>query len=162
MGERENNEDIQASEAELDAVGIDDLQINDEFKRLPQLIVHANARLSAALHRYLVADLDYDRTKAERFIWWREFLSEEAREDKTVKVTEASITERVTTDPLYFEARMARIEAEAHHVRCKGLVTALLAKKDALVSIGAGLRAEMEGAPSIRRQHRDVHGKDND
>jgi hypothetical protein len=127
---------------------------------LPTLIAHAGARLSVALKAYLLADLDYDRAKAERFIWWRETLAEEAREDKSVKVTEASIAERVTGDQIYFAARLARINAEAHHVRCKNMVTALLAKKDALVSIGAAVRAEMEGTPSLRRQHRSAHGSD--
>lgn len=134
---------------------IDPLQLNDEYIRLPADLAHWNARLAEATEAQLEAELVFERTEAKLFIGWREQLAMEAG----AKVTESTVKERVHDDPRYADARMKMIEAEVALKRVRGVVDAIGAKKEMLISLGAHVRKEMDGSPAVRQQHRDAHAR---
>jgi hypothetical protein len=137
-------------------LAIDPLQLNEAFTRLPAELAYATQRASEALSAHLHADLDLDRAVARLSIEWRETLEDMG--DK--RPTEAQVKAKVESDQRYIDARVAAIEAEVALAKAKGIAEAVRAKRDMVVSLGAAVRAELEGQPSLRAQHRYVHGND--
>ena len=128
-----------------EVTSIDPLLIEEHFSRLPGDLARYNELYAQALRKHLRAKRTLDKE------WARIYL--ETREGGE-KMSEATLKARVEIDDDYQAARMAAIEAEVDKARIGGIVEAIRAKKDALISIGAGIRAEMSGSPSIRERHR--------
>jgi hypothetical protein len=134
-----------------ESTGVDPLQLQPEYVRLSSDLAAWNARYADALDSYLEADMALDTTEARLYIEWRERLLDEGS-----KSTESVLKARVGTDPRYTAARLAMINAEVQKVRVQGVVRAIEAKKEMLISLGAHVRKEMEGNPKIREQQRDA------
>lgn len=133
---------------------IDPLRLHEAYIALPADLAHWNARLAEAFEAYLRADFERDKMEARLSLEGRHALAIEQG-----KVTEAQVRERVRLDPRWEEISLAAIEAEARKVRTRGIVDAILAKKEMLISLGAHVRKEMEHNPVLRDQHRDQHAR---
>lgn len=131
------------------SVRIEPLAINEEYVELPAMLAYWNARYADALRNHLKSKLNVERTEARLRIECREMLATEG------KVTESMVEAAVIKHPDMEIARLEAIEAEVEKVRLGGAAEAVRAKKDMLVSLGATMRAEMEGDPSLRKQHQD-------
>ena len=71
------------------------------------------------------------------------------REIKGMKATEALLSELVHTDDRWIKAKRAHILADGNRLKVSGIVDAIHAKKDMLVTLGAHMRAEMAAFPSV-------------
>ncbi len=130
--------------------------LQDEFVRLSADLATWNARYAEASEAYLEADTSFDFLAAELSREWRaEFV------EGGTKHTEAGIKERVESDKRYLAARRARNSAEVEKTRMRGMVDAVQAKKDMIVSLGATIRMEMSSNPSLRMQMGDQQERDN-
>lgn len=123
--------------------------IEEEFVRIPGDLALWGERYADALEQYLMAEMVAEETYARLLIEHRERL--EAAEKKA---TEAAVKAAVDTDPKWHDVKLAMIHAEVDKVRADKRLRAVSAKKEAVISIGAHIRAEMEGDPSIREHSR--------
>ena len=131
---------------------IDPLQLQDAFIRVPADLARWTERYAQSLRRALRTEATRKRVFAERFL-----------DIKTTPIdgmkgpSEAVIKMKVETDDLYMEAVDNEIDAEVERMRTHGIVEAIRGKKDALISLGAHVRAEMGDSPRIRGEHRGAH-----
>lgn len=144
--------DEQIDEWEHDAISIEPLALEEEFVRNPSDIARANAKYASALKRWLHAKRHEAKTYSRRYL--------ELRETASSKLTEAMLKHMVEMDEDYQTAVMDRINAEVDKVRLHGVLEALKAKRDSLISIGAHMRAEMGGGPRINRRAQDDEDDD--
>jgi len=142
--------DMEVDEFLRKSVSVEPLAINEEYVELPAALAYWNARYADALREHLKAKMVLDRTEAKLRIECREMLAAEG------KVTESMIDAAVERHPDIEIAKLTSIEAEVEKVRISGVAEAVRAKKDMLISLGATMRAEMDGDPSIRKQHNDA------
>lgn len=142
--------DVTLDEYLIQCVTIDELLLDDAFKRTPAELAYWNARFADANRAYLLEKIESDRMAAQLYLEQREILLTLER-----KPTEAMIKASVECDDRHYNARIKLVTAEAEKVRLRGVCEAMLAKKDMLQSLGAKLRAEMAGDPTVRGQHRD-------
>lgn len=151
--------DLDVDEFLKDCVTIEPMALEEEFVRLPADLAYWNERYSMANRTFLRAKIDRERTEARLTIQLREELAKTMPEGKkpTVDAVGAAVKDHADMNA----ARNAEIDAEIEKARLYGVLDAVRAKKDMLVSIGAHHRAEMAGDPRIReeaRSHRE--GKD--
>lgn len=125
------------------------MALEEEYVRLPADLAYWNARFADCLRTYLRTKLDFEQTEARLRLETRERLLADAK-----KPTESQVDATVLGLPEMVQARLLLVEAEVAKVRAAGVCEAVRAKKDMLVSLGAHVRAEMNGDPMIREQHR--------
>lgn len=132
-----------------EAVRISEVAIQEEFIRLPGDLAywnqrHADARKAAML-------VEHERKTAEA----RKQLEIRAAAKATgEKLTVGEIEAQVVASDDYQKAVLREIDADCERELVRGVVDAIHAKKDSLVSLGAHLRLEMQGDPSIRDDER--------
>jgi len=165
-----NIEGIEVEPYLLDCVTIEPLMIQEEFVRVPRDLAYWNQRYSDAYERLLTAKHEWERTKATAELRIRavneDAMAVEAEttpddaKPKPAKgrargggLTEAAVAARLLLDDAVYAARVAYIAAEAEKNHLAGVLDAVRSKRDAVVSIGAHIRAEMQGDPAIRAQH---------
>lgn len=127
------------------ATVIDPMDINNEYIRLPNDLATWNSVYADAVEQLLKAKLSLEVGEEEIRGQWRAKLQGEG-----AKITEGYLDECVTRDARYRVLRETANQAEVLKVRAAGVIGAIEAKRDMLVSLGANLRAEMQPAPSIR------------
>lgn len=130
-----------------DSVLIDPLCITDEYVRLPSDLAYWNQRHSDALKAHLRAKIELDRVEAMVYLEKREGGVDGKR------LTVDGVNAAVAVDPRVLSAREAAVLAEVEKSRLHGVVSAVGAKKDMLVSLGAHVRQEMDGDPVVRAAH---------
>lgn len=148
-GAKPEQEGMSPAEEVLAATQIDPLALDDGFTKIAAQLATFNERYYSALRKHLAAKATVDRKWAQLYIAIREEMN-----DAGEKVTEAQLKAQIEAHDDYFHARMVAVDAEADKARLWGVLDALRAKKDALISLGANARAEMSGAPSIRGERR--------
>lgn len=146
--------DIEVEDYLYECVTLDPLFVNEEFTRISHDLAYWNERYSRAYRAWLVAKINEKRTFA--------FADQRIRagyKDDLTKATEPMIAADVAVDDGVYNAQLATMEAEVEKLRIYGVIDALRAKRDALTSIGAHVRAEMAGDPAIRALHagRTIH-----
>jgi len=132
----------------LNTIQLDDMALDEEFRRTAQDLAYWNQRYTLALKAYLQAKHN------SKTVWSRLYL--EIRTDETAegtKVTIEDLKSMVQVRTEYQDAELAHIEAEANKESLRRFVESAQAKKDMLQSLGAKLRSEMEGDPAIRQLH---------
>lgn len=162
--------DLDVDDYLAECVAIEPTALEEEFVRLPADLAYWNERYSVAYKAQLRAELDRKRVEARLYLECRETLMQAAAREAEPESGDTAGTKAVkrsvkapTTDqiaaavqrhPEMIAAQDRELDAEAdsHHLR--GVLDAVRSKKDALVSIGAQLRAEMQGDPVIRDQVR--------
>ena len=117
------------------------MALEEEFVRLPADIARFNEDYAQAVNELLRAKRHEERTYARVYLEEREKLG---------KRTEATVKANVELHEDIEQAVMRRIMAEVEKTRLRGVVEALSAKRDSLISIGAALRDERRGPPVIR------------
>ncbi len=143
-----------SEEYQRDCVSIQPEDLDSEFCRVAADIAYWNAQYADANRSYLFAKIEADRVRGMLY-----FEHREALELMGKKVTEAQVGALVDTDPRQIDARTDLVETEARKVRLRGVCDAVIAKKDMIQSLGAKLRAEMAGDPTLRRDMNDFrHG----
>lgn len=139
--------DMDIDEVIYQSITIDELQINEEYRRVPGDIAYWNSRAAKAMKAMMAGKFNLERVDARLKIEHRERLNK-TRD----KVTESMVDSVVLLDEEYAEARMAAIDAEAEYAHVRGIAQAVVARKDVLQSLGANLRIEMQSDPIIRDQ----------
>lgn len=133
-----------------DAVKIEPLAMQEEFVRIPADLSYWNAQYSDLLRLYLVAKAESEHLWARVWLETREALLTDG------KATEKLIENKAMCNPEWQKAHLGLVELEAEKARVRGICDAIGAKKEMLISLGAHLRAEMDGDPMVRR---DVHNQ---
>lgn len=135
-----------------DVVAVDQLLLKDEFSKLPSDLAHYNEQFAEALRTFLRCERRRKETFARLYI--------ETREAAEEKMSEAMLKATVESDEEYEQACQNEIAAEVSKARLWGMCEAIRAKKDALISIGAHVRAELGGDPSLRDRARGMRDVD--
>lgn len=126
---------------------VDDFDINGEYVRLSADLAYWNEQYAHAYRSWRVAKLAIDRVKSEQRAIIRANL-----EFEKAKVTIAEVESLVLCTPQYQDAVRTELDAEFEKMRLFGVVDAVRAKKEMLVSLGAHMRAEMGPDMSLRRR----------
>jgi len=129
-----------------ECVSIDRTDLNGEFMRVSADMAYWNEQYAQVVREFHHAKLDASNEEALLRIEHRARLED----DPDVKrVTESMVESAVTQDDRYQRSRRLRIEAEVEKTRVGGIVDSIRSKRDMLVSLGAMVRAEMKGDPSV-------------
>ncbi len=136
------------AQAVADATEIDPILVEDAFARLPRDIAHWNNQYADQLRRYLTAEFHVKQLKALLAIEHRQKLADAL--GPSGRVTESQVDAAVQGDKRLKAAHDNLVEQEVEKVRLQGVCEALRAKQSALMSIGASIRAEKAGDPTIR------------
>lgn len=135
----------------LDVLKIDDLALDEEFIRFSRDLAYWNAKYSRAIKRHLLLQHRFEKTRARL---WLETKNSAIAEGN--KLTVDDLKCEVVLREEYEEAFLKMVDADVTRQKLKRDVDNLMGKKDMLQSLGAKLRTEMEGDPSVRRQHREA------
>ncbi len=145
---------------ELDAylrecVQIEPLAIQEEFIRIPADLAYWNARYAKALRRHLMAKVNIDTCRARLVPAVRNAIIEAGG-----KATEATVEAAVESNEALIEARQEGVEAEVEKNELYGALDAIRSKKEMLISLGAHMRAELDGDPALRDHSRHYNRKE--
>lgn len=159
--------EVIVSKAQLAAVTIDDLALDEEMMRAPRDIAYWQARFSESVNAYLLEEAEHEKASGRRHL---EIKAVSQETEKLVfgkgqvikKPTVDDIKAAVAADEELFEIRQRVIQAEALMKRLKGFCDALTAKKDMTQSLGAKLREQLRGDPALRASHRESREYSND
>lgn len=138
------------------SVSVEPLALQEEFVRVSADLAYWGAQYAQATKRYLRAEHERKVSKAKLTLQAPIVLRA-----KGEKSSDPAIEAWVLTQDDYGTAVLLEIEAEAEKLRLWTVFKAIQAKQEALVSIGATMRKEMEGDPIIRdraRQQREFGG----
>lgn len=154
---QDNGFDAAAAEADLrERLRLEPLALEEEFIRCPADIAYMGAIHARAIGVQLRAKSAAKRVRGIVFMQCRQKLIKECG-----KATEEMIKAEVEQDLRVQAADSDEITAEVGLAQAKANFTAIVAKKDMLVQMGATARAEMERDPMIARERRgarDVRG----
>lgn len=128
-----------------ESVSIDETNLNAEYIRIPTDLAYWSAQYALAVRRFHTAKLEADRVTARARIDARLNL-----ETMHTRVTESMVEAAVEKDGQVFAMATAAIEAEAEKLRLQGVVDAVRAKRDMVISLGATQRQEMQADPTLR------------
>jgi hypothetical protein len=129
------------------SVDIDPADLNEEFIRAPGHIAYWNQQYADAHREHGVAKIEYDRAWAQLYCQLRADF-----EGRKPAITVDALKAMVDQDPDIYEKQMQVVVTDAERIRLRGIVDAVVAKKDMLQSLGAKLREEMRGDPVLRNQ----------
>lgn len=139
----------------LDDLGVDDYlkqcvsivpeAIQEEFMRIPAMLAYWNARYAQAIREHLNAKLDEKILRANLLPVIRTELMEAG-----AKLTESQVEAALDSNESLIEAQRRTIDADAAKAEAYGQLDAIRSKKEMLISLGAQLRAELQGDPLIR------------
>lgn len=152
-----NPTDVPAAIDVLDearVVAIDEAAVGYEFYAISAHMGYWGARFADASRAFLLAKARHHAVGAAAGLRIRADGNITMPDGRPVKLTEEAIKQAVICDAAVARAELQFIEAEAEKIRLGTLLEALRTKRDMLVSIGANIRAEMDGNPSIRREAR--------
>lgn len=130
-----------------ECVRIDDFDIQAEYIRLPADLAYWNSRYADAYRDWNSSKLELDMLCSTLSLAIRDELINQA---KGGRVTLAEVEQVLHTTPQYRDAKQKEILAEADKARLYGVVDAIRAKKEMLISLGAHIRLEMGNDPLIR------------
>lgn len=140
------------AEAVQQITEIDPLLLKDEFTKISGHLARYNELYANSLRRHLKAERHKKETYARLYV--------EKRETAEEKLTEGMIKAMVEMDEEYEQACALAIDAEVEKTRAWGRCEAVRAKKDALISLGAHVRAELSGDPKLRDYQQAMNAQD--
>lgn len=124
----------------VESLGVDPDNIEEEYVKMTPHLARQNELYAQANREYLHAERKLKKIAAQL---WLEYLY-----DSDKKPTEHTLKAMVEVDVKFQAAKIACVEAEAKKQKLFGRVEAMRAKKEAVISIGAQLRAEYSGNPA--------------
>ena len=95
-----------------------------------------------AQRRYLMAEMEKKKTEARLHLLAK---ANAALSDKGKGKTVPDLKAEVEVHPEFLAATVDLIDADSEKLRMRGIVDAVTAKKEMLISLGAKLRVEMQG-----------------
>lgn len=125
-------------------------RLNWEYERFSADLFYWHTRLALADEQEGLAELDKRATEGALYETFRTEL--EVVHGK--KPSEKMVEHAVRSSDAYGEAYQGLLTARRRKTRLRGLIDAMHAKRDMLISLGAQLRAEMQGDPTIRDEIR--------
>lgn len=128
--------------------------LHEEFVRLPADLAYWNGQLAGAQHAFLSAKVELDILERELYLALREQY-----EASGVKATERMVEAAMAKSEVWKDAKRLVVTTEAEKLRLGGVLDAVHAKRDALISLGAHVRAEMVGDPRLRDESREFGRK---
>ena len=99
-------------------------------------------------------DFDVERAAAQLKEDARVLEKGEKREKIKSRVTEPGVEAEIWSNPRYLAAAEEEADADSLRILARANLDAVMARKDCLVQLGAGQRAEMERDPVIRDRAR--------
>lgn len=135
------------NEQDVGLFAINEARIQHEFMRVASDLARWNQKLAEATEAVQLAEhkLEY----VEAHIYHHIRIAAQADGEK---ISENAIQSRIKLDDLYRAQRDTLIKASKRLLEIKGAVQAIITKRDMLISLGAHLREEMKGDPSIRSE----------
>ena len=128
---------------------IDALDLEGQFRKCPALIYRFAALEADAQQVMLTAKAQMEQAEARAYGKQKSLLT--AKGKPTVDEVKAA----VTLDPEFVAAQTFHITAETNARKLKGMVTALLSKRDMLVQLGSNQRAQLQaGMETVGRKAR--------
>lgn len=137
-----------------DSINIVPEMIEEEYTRLPGDIGYWNAQFARAVRTHLMAKRLVKKTEARLTLKYSrppELLGD-ALPGPWKQPSVAQLEALVQNDDELEQAEQCLIEAEVEKTRIYGIVEAVRAKREMIVSLGAHLRIEMQHDPIIRDQ----------
>lgn len=122
--------------------------LDTEFEQLPADMGYWTSQLADRRRAAAAAKIEAERVETRLMLEERAVLAAEGGKAPGEWIVRAKVVQREE----WRAAQFAMLDAEADAERVRGLVSALSAKKDMLVSLGAQARAEMDSNPSLRAQ----------
>ena len=144
--------DIDVDDYLAKAVDIEPLAIQEEYVRLPADLAYWNQKYSEAYSSWLGQKLHRKRMVAMLTLEHRERLLSLDGKKATVDAIRASVED----DERLMRVEEMEIALEVEKIRLWGVLDAVRAKREMLVSLGAHIRAEMQGDPRVNREVRDA------
>lgn len=135
-----------------DSVSITPEALSEEFARVALDLAYWNAQYADRLREYREAEIQQKRTRAMLYIKHRTLLTE-----ANGKTTEAQVDAAVLLDEDMVAADTQVIVTEVEKEKARGVLDAVRAKREMVVSLGAHIRAEMAGDPVLRAQLANSH-----
>jgi hypothetical protein len=132
-----------------DSVSITPEALSEEFARVALDLAYWNAQYADRLREHRLAEMSQKRTKAMLYIKHRVLLQEA---DPKGKTTEAQVDAAVLMDEDMVICDTNAITTEVEKEKARGVLDAVRAKREMVVSLGAHIRAEMAGDPILRSQ----------
>ncbi|KKN46455.1 hypothetical protein LCGC14_0672950 [marine sediment metagenome] len=136
-------------DAVLEVMEIDPLDIELEYTTIGPQIARYNELHVEALREQLYAEREVKRVRAKKQLFIRAKAS-----DSGDKMTDSRANAKVEASQIVQKVEIAAIDARIERERLRGILKTLEGKRDMLVSLGAHIRAEMQGNPSLREQYR--------
>lgn len=155
--------DVHVSRFAKESVDIEPTAIEEEYVRVPADLAYWGEKYARAYEVHAICKQRSKTLNALLRIEHRERFHEQFQADKAEKnksgsgrVTDSMVESAVEMDERYQGMQAELIEAEVDLVRVKGTLEAVRTKRDMLVSLGAHIRAEMEGDPVVRAAYADA------
>lgn len=142
-------------------VAIDQRNIQAEYCALPSALSLWIFRRVEATKRQRLAELDLEvleeNTKIDTRAANHAAVRSSVKDEKTGKpmlklATVDEVDSLVASNPMVVNLKRKLIDATEAKEKAAGMVESLMAKRDMLVSLGADIRAEKHGDPSIRER----------
>lgn len=130
-------------------VTIEQADLQGEFVRVSSDLSYWNHRYAESCKRLLLAELA--RKKLHAALWLENKVDTLGKSGKAPTLDD--LKAMVELDINYREAKAEEIEAEVEKEELRGVVEAIRTKKEMLISLGAHIRAEMNGNPQINSQN---------
>jgi hypothetical protein len=171
--------DVEVEAVFKDSVTLNDVALDEEFVRIAADVGYWNARYADALKEHLLAEhtvkLERDRAMIEVRAQLRAHAAAasapvEGKRTKAAKdVTESEVKTYVSLREDIIALELDAIAKEVEKEKMRRFADSVAVKKDALQSLGARLRIEMERDSAVRRRYsssreaaRDRQGGDDD
>lgn len=147
-----NGTDPSVEQLLYDATHIDEINIHDEYVKLPGQLAYWVAQAATAYEGRLAAELRLETTEATCYLDHRHAatLVTVPEGKKPERVTDTFLQSSIRKDPRWQSAQSELNRALSNEARIKGVVKAVETKRDMLVSLGAQIRSEVNGNPTIR------------
>jgi hypothetical protein len=140
------------TEQQLEAVNIDDFDIDNHMTDYPRLLAHWGRRYTDAVKEYLIEEHDFEQVEARLRLELKEEMRIENAEKKIKPPTDLDVKAAIIINTEYEEAHYNMIKAKAREKKLKHFLVSIEAKGDMLRSLGAKLRKQMDSDPSVRRE----------
>lgn len=142
-------------------VTIEPLQVQEEYVRVPSDLAHWNGKWTDAIDEDTKAAAERKELKATITLeirWAKENQLEYTSADKRTwpvkALTEAVVDSIIQLDPRYLVTLDRERLADVEKTRIAGVIEAIRAKKEMLISLGAHQRLEMERDPQVNQRNR--------
>ena len=131
----------------FDCVTIDENDLTSEYVRVPADMAYWGKRAADAERDHLLAKVRVEEAEASAQQRARDRLE---NDPSTKRVTEAMVTAAAQQDPALRLAQQVYADAAATRKEVAGYLSAIAAKRDMLISLGATQRHEMNADLTIR------------